>query len=119
MQTIQILVLTVLSLLSILPLIILIEYVALHLLRWGKFRQCLNASVRMNALTFVVGIGFILAYPKPDEIQLLVFWAIATGLETVILMVLRKSKTRANLAAAIVANAVSYVVLILPAFRFQ
>jgi len=111
--------LTLLSLFSILPLVVLVEYVVIQLLRWGKFRQTLGAAIKMNLVSFIVGLALMLMIPEPDTWQLLLFLGVAIVIETGILAMLKKGVLRENLVAAVLANGVSYIVLILPAFRFR
>ncbi len=113
-----VLLLTALSLASFFPLIVLVEYVALQLLGWGKFRACLKAAFRMNLISYVVSILLMLFVPQPTTWQLLLNLALTIGIETGVLNLLKRNAWKSNLKAAIIANVASYIIWILPAFRF-
>ena len=111
-------ILTILAFASFYPLILLIELVALQLLRWGKFRACLNVSWKMNAFTFMLGMVLLTIFPKPNAFHLLVYLAISVVVEMGVLSWFKRGAPRQNWTAALIANAASYFLLIVPAFLF-
>lgn len=113
------LLLTTLAFATLYPLIVLTELVALQLLRWGKFRACLDVSWKMNALTFILGVALLMIYPEPNAGYLLIYLTISVVLETGVLSWLKRGALRRNLTAALIANAASYILLIVPAFLFH
>lgn len=113
------LLLTALALGIVWALIVLIELVVLQLLRWGNFRQALRASAIMNAISSVVGLVLLLAFPQPSVWGLLGSGALAGMIETAVLVRLRRGDVRENAIAALVANLASYLVLVLPAYLFR
>jgi hypothetical protein len=111
--------LTIVVLALIYPLIVICEVVVYQLRRWGTFRDCLKTAALVNAVSSAMGVVLMLVVPRPATWQLFIFLAMAIAIEAVLLNRIRPGQSKANWTLAIWANGVSYVVLILPAFRFQ
>jgi hypothetical protein len=111
--------LTLVALAALFPLIVITEVIVYQLMRWGRLRECVATAAKVNALTFVVGVAGTLLAPQPALWQLLVFLGLATSLEAFLLQRIRPNAAKANWTVAILANVLSYVVLILPAFQFR
>jgi hypothetical protein len=111
--------LTLLALATIFPLIVVCEVVVFQIMRWGAFRACLKAAAQVNAVSSAIGLGLMLLAPRPNVWQLLIFLALSIVMEALLLNRIKPGASKANWIVSLLANAVSYIVLILPAFRFQ
>lgn len=111
--------LTLMALTMLLPLIVVFEVIAFQLMRWGPLRACVKTAVQVNAITFVIGLALTFLVPKPNLWQLLIYLAFAIVTEALLLTRIKPGSTRLSWSVSILANAISYIVLILPAFRFQ
>jgi hypothetical protein len=100
-------------------LITLVEMVVLQLLRWGNTRQSMRASLAMNLTSSVVGILLLVLFPQPNVRNLLITWFILVIIEGGVLTRIRPETPRYNWFNAAVANLVSYIILIMPAFLFR
>ena len=95
-------------------LIIVIESAVLQLLRWGAFKRSLIGSVWMNAASALVGLPFVLLVPQFGYLSLLVGWTLTVVIEAIVLTKLKPEAKRQNWTVAIIANIVSYLIVILP-----
>jgi hypothetical protein len=111
--------LTLVALATIFPLIVVCEVVVFQIMRWGKFRVCLKAAAQVNAASSAIGLGLMLLIPRPEVWQLLIFLVLAIVIEALLLNRIKPGARKANWTVSLLANAISYIVLILPAFRFQ
>jgi hypothetical protein len=112
-------ILTILAFLILILLISLVEMVALQLLRWGDMRQAIKASLAMNIASSIIGIILLILVPRPHLGELLVAWVFLVLTEGSVLMRIRPGSPGYNWLASIVANAASYIILILPAFLYR
>lgn len=97
-------------------LIVLVETVALQLLRWGDFKRSLKASFWMNLASTVVGLFFLWLVPALGLVSILIAWALSALIEWVVLVRLQRNESRLNLMVAVVANLASYLLLIVPSY---
>jgi hypothetical protein len=97
-------------------LIVLVETVALQLLRWGDFKASLKASALMNLASTLLGLFFLWLVPALGFLGILIAWALSVLIEWLVLMRLRRGEKRQNLIFAAVANLASYILLIVPSY---
>lgn len=105
-------------LIMVLLLIILFEGVVMQLLRWGTFRQSIKAAAVMNLASVLVWLLMIGLVGQLGIIALLMGLLLSILIESAVLIRLEPGQTRYNIFVVIVANLVSYLVLLLPAFMF-
>ncbi|MFZ6030911.1 MAG: hypothetical protein ACOYYS_24655 [Chloroflexota bacterium] len=113
------LLLTLVTLITVYLLIVVAEASVYQWMGWGNLRACIKTAAQVNTLTFLVGVALMLIFPKPALWHLLVFLLVAVTVEALWLTRIRPDRPRANWTVSIVANAVSYMVLILPPFLAQ
>ena len=89
---------------------LLIETLALWLLKWGSFGRSLSASFVMNLASTIVGFVLVaLSLNAPDFTALFsAGFLLSVLIEGVILMLLKKGAARQNWIASLVANVASY-----------
>jgi hypothetical protein len=97
-------------------LIVLVETVALQLLRWGDFKSSLKASTFMNLASTLLGLVFLWLVPALGFLGIAIAWALSVLIEWLVLMRLNRGENRRNLILAAVANLASYVLLIVPSY---
>ena len=97
-------------------LIVLVETVALQLLRWGDFRSSLKASILMNLASTLLGLVLLWLVPALGFLGIVIAWALSVLIEWLVLMRLHRGENRRNLILAAVANLASYVLLIVPSY---
>ena len=97
-------------------LIVLVETVALQLLRWGDLRGSLRASFWMNLASTVVGLFFLWLVPALGLLGILIAWALSALIEWLVLMRLQRGERQLNLIVAVIANLASYLLLIIPSY---
>jgi hypothetical protein len=97
-------------------LIVLVETVALQLLRWGDFKASLKASALMNLASTLLGLLFLWLVPVLGFVGIFIAWALSVLIEWLVLMRLRRGEKRQNLIVAAVANLASYLLLIVPSY---
>jgi hypothetical protein len=97
-------------------LIVLVETVALQLLRWGDFKRSAKASILMNLASTVLGLLFLWLVPALGFLGILIAWALSALIEWLVLRRLQPGEDRLNLIAALVANLASYMLLIVPSY---
>lgn len=102
---------SLLVLMIFMAVITVLEAVVLVVMKWGTFWRSLLASFVMNAVTTLVGF-VILAGP----VGLLVDFILSVLIEGVILLLFNRGASRKNWIAALVANGVSYLFVILPIY---
>jgi len=104
--------------------VILLEAIALRLLRWGSFARSLLDSFLINLASSLVGVlcalfGWIAWLPDGvvgTLFSLSLAFALSVLVETVVLVLIRGRPLRPSASAAVVANAASYTGLALLAF---
>jgi len=96
-------------------LIVVIESAVLQFLRWGAFRSCLKGAFWMNLASSLIGLVFLLLVPGFGRWALLPGWALTVIIEALVLARLKPGSGRQNWLASIVANLVSYLLVIAPA----
>lgn len=99
-------------------LITLIETTVMVLLKWGSFWRAIVASLVMNIASTIIGVFLLIIFPQPSWWSLLIAWAISALVEGSILMLLQRGAASKNWKVAFAANAVSYLLIILPSFYF-
>ena len=97
-------------------LIVLVETVALQLLRWGDFKSSLKASVLMNLASTLLGLVLLWLVPALGFLGIAIAWALSVLIEWLVLMRLKRGENQRNLILATVANLASYVLLIVPSY---
>lgn len=103
-------------------LIILIELIALRLLRWDTIWRCLLVAVVMNLVTTALG-GLLLVLTDsridPDAALpallaiLALAWALSTAIEGAIMLAFRRDARGRAFGVAAIANGASYVLVAL------
>jgi hypothetical protein len=107
-----------LALLVIDLLIALVQGVTLTLLKWYPFRTSLLVSIIMNIITGIInGILLILLQQVPFA-WLPVSFLISLLLDTFIMTYFKRDAMPKNFMYALIANVVSYLLLILPAYYY-
>ncbi|OGO36217.1 MAG: hypothetical protein A2W35_10120 [Chloroflexi bacterium RBG_16_57_11] len=97
-------------------LIVLVEMVALQLLRWGDFKASLKAAVWMNLASTLLGLVLLWLVPALGLLGIAIAWALSVLIEWLVLMRLHPGENRRNLMLAAVANLASYGLLIVPSY---
>jgi uncharacterized membrane protein YhaH (DUF805 family) len=97
-------------------LIVLVETVALQLLRWGDFKSSLKAAVLMNLASTLLGLVLLWLVPALGFLGIAIAWALSVLIEWLVLMRLQRGENRRNLILATVANLASYLLLIVPSY---
>jgi hypothetical protein len=97
-------------------LIVLVETVALQLLRWGDFKRSAKASLWMNLASTALGLLFLWLVPALGFLGIVIAWALSALIEWLVLRRLQPGEDRLNLIAALAANLASYLLLIIPSF---
>lgn len=97
-------------------LILLVETIALQLLRWGDFKSSLKASFWMNLASTLIGLLFLWLVPALGWLGIFIAWALSVLIEWLVLMRLRRGENRRNLILATIANLASYLLLIVPSY---
>lgn len=99
-------------------LIVVIETTVMTLMRWGTLRQSLTASLLVNIVSTIVVTVLTTLILKAGYLLVFIGWALSVLLEGWMLNAIHHQSARKNWLAAVVANTVSYLLLILPAFYF-
>ena len=98
--------------------IILLESLVLWRLHWGTFKRSLLVALIMNVATFILGIG-VVPFTLPLGIWgFLIDYAISVLVEGGILMLFKRGAARENWIAALAANTLSYLLVMLPLYLF-
>jgi hypothetical protein len=99
-------------------LIALVEAVILAFLKWASFGQCLASSAIANFLSTIITILLIVWVKQPHISYLAIGWVISVLADTFILHLFKRQPASRTLLSAMLANLVSYLILILPVFYF-
>jgi len=102
--------------LTVLTLIIsVVESIVMLLLKWDKFGRSLWASLLMNVTSTIFG-GVLIALGvfSDSYIWLAVAFVLSVLIEGGVLMLMKRGAARQNWIASLVANLVSYLLIILP-----
>jgi hypothetical protein len=97
-------------------LIVLVESVALQVLRWGSFKRSLRSSFWMNLASTLVGFLVLSLVPRLGFLGLVIAFGVSVLIEWAILVRYQPDEKRYTLSLALSANLVSYLLLILPAY---
>ena len=95
-------------------LIVAVEAAVLFFLKWGTFKRSLLAALVMNLVTTLIGGGMIFLLSN-IYLGLLVDFLLSVLIEGGVLMLFNRETVRKNWIAALAANAVSYLLILLPA----
>lgn len=99
--------------------VFLVEAMVMRLMRWGSLARCLWHSLAMNIVSTFVGIVF--AYLRASSIGALGWIALFVGsiaIEGFLLTKLSPGRSRRAWFVAVVANSVSYALLLLAFLLF-
>jgi hypothetical protein len=99
-------------------LIIVIESAVLQFMRWDTFKTCLKGAALMNLASLIVGFFLLTLIQNLGLFGILIAWALSVIIEALVLSFLKRGEPRKNWLAALAANLVSYLLLILPAYVF-
>jgi hypothetical protein len=100
---------------------LVIESLALWLLKWDTFGRSLLAAFLMNLVSTIIGLvpfGVVLAGLNYSSLFLLAF-LFSVLIEGGVLMLMKKGAARQNWIASLFANALSYVFLAVLLFWLQ
>ncbi|MBI3175804.1 MAG: hypothetical protein HYZ25_18940 [Chloroflexi bacterium] len=95
-------------------LIVVAEAAVLFFLKWGTFKRSLLASLVMNLVTTLIGGGLMFLLSN-TYLGLLVDFLLSVLIEGGVLLLFNRETVRKNWIAALAANAVSYLLILLPA----
>jgi uncharacterized membrane protein len=112
------LVLGFLALLVIDLIIALIEGVTLTLLKWNPFRQSLTISLIMNITSGILNGILLILLQRTPFVWLSVSFVISLLIEGFIMSYFKRDAIRQNSLFVLLANLVSYILFILPAYYF-
>jgi hypothetical protein len=92
-----------------------VESIVMLLLRWDRFGRCLWAAFLMNVASTIFG-GVLIAYLgwASKYIWLPVSFVLSVLIEGGVLMLMKRGAARQNWRVSLVANLVSYLLIILP-----
>ncbi|HEY83511.1 MAG TPA: hypothetical protein G4N96_00150 [Chloroflexi bacterium] len=94
--------------------VVLLESLALKLLKWNGYWRSLWASFLMNLVSTLVGLPLMLLPISANPVMYLpVTWGLSVIIEGSILILMKRSGGRQNWIAAIIANIASYILLML------
>jgi hypothetical protein len=92
-----------------------VESIVMLLLRWDRFGRCLWAAFLMNvASTFVGSVLIAYAGWATVHIWLPVSFVLSVLIEGGVLMLMKRGAARQNWKVSLIANLVSYLLIILP-----
>lgn len=117
-STILLLVLGFLALLVVDVLIALIEGVTLTLLKWNLFRPSLTISLIMNLVSGVINGILLVLLQRSPLVWLPVSFIISLLIEVFIMTYFKRDRFWQNALFVLLANLVSYILLVLPAYYF-
>ena len=100
-------------------LTVLIETVALQLLRWGAFKQSLQAALLMNLASVLVFFLMLALVPGMGLYGLVISFLLSATIDALVLARMKRDETGYNILVALVANLSSYLILLLPAFLYS
>lgn len=107
------------TLLIVFLLTVLIETVALQLLRWGAFKQSLQTALIMNLASILVWFLLLALVPRMGLFGLVISFLLSTTIEALVLTRMKRGETGYNVLVALVVNLSSYLILLLPAFLYS
>jgi hypothetical protein len=107
-----------LALLVVNLLVAVIEGVILTLLSWHPFRLSMMVSFIMNIISGIVNGILLVLLQRTPFIWLPVSFLLALIIEVFVMTYFKRDAFRRNLLLAFLANLVSYILIILPAYYF-
>jgi hypothetical protein len=107
-----------LALIVINLLIAVIEGVTLTLLNWNPFRISMTISFIMNVISGVVNGFLLVILQRSPFVWLPVSFVLSLMIEVFVMTYFKRQTFRQNCIFILIANLVSYIVLILPAYYF-
>jgi len=108
-----------LALVMVFILIVFVESVALQLIGWGNLRESLQGAFWMNLASTIVGFLLLATVTRLAVFGLILSWVFSVLVEGLVLRRFWHEKTPFHWYAAITANLVSYLLLIVPAYLLQ
>ena len=99
-------------------LVCLIEAVILTWVKWASFGQSLVSSLAANLVSTFITVFLMVWLNRPSYSYLVIGWLISFLIDAGILHMFKRQPALRSLLSSMVANLVSYAVLILPAFYF-
>ena len=99
-------------------IVVLLESLVLWRLGWGSFKRSLLASFVMNLVTSILGIGVVMFTLPLGLWGFLIDFGLSVLVEGGILMLFKRGAAKENWLAALAANAVSYMLIMLPFYYF-
>jgi hypothetical protein len=106
-------------LILVILLIALIETVILTLLGWQEFRKSLVVSIIMNLASGIVGGILLVFVPRPTVMGLVIAMILSIIIEAGIMTRFRPNVIRLTLLSVILANILSYAIVIFPAYYYS
>jgi hypothetical protein len=100
-------------------LIALIEGVILTLLGWEEFKKSLVVSTIMNVASGILGGILLVLVPHPSVMGLVIAMILSIVIEGVIMIRFRPNVIRLTLLAVILANLLSYAIVIFPSYFYS
>lgn len=100
-------------------LIAVIETVVLTILGWGDFRKSLAISIIMNIASGIVGGFLLVIFPQPSIESLVIAMIITILIEWGVMSRFQVNRTLLTLFAVLLANLISYAIIIFPAFFYS
>jgi hypothetical protein len=113
-----ILVLTVAALLFLFFLVVILETASLQLMRWGNFKDSLKSSFIINLASTPISFLTLAQVPKIGLVSVFIAWVFSVLIEWFILHQLGSTEKYPFFLVALIANLVSFVILILPSFLY-
>jgi hypothetical protein len=107
-----------LALIVINLLIGVIEGVTLTLLSWNPFRISMTVSFIMNIISGIVNGILLVFLQRSPFVWLPVSFVLSLMIEVFVMTYFKRQNFRQNSIFILIANLVSYIVLILPAYYF-
>jgi hypothetical protein len=101
-------------------LISIIEMTVMQLFRWGDRKECLAASLKMNAVSSIIGVLLVILFQSPPPWWgLVVAWLMSVLIESRVLTIVRRETALLNTWAVVAANLASYVIVIIPTYMWH
>ena len=110
---------TIAALAIMFALIVIVESTVMQLMSWGALRHCLKDAFWMNLASTLIGFFFLALVPRFGYWGLLLAWAISVIIEALVLGRLNRQAGRKSWLVALVANLVSYLLLMLPTYLYS
>jgi hypothetical protein len=95
---------------------VVIETAVLQLINWGDFRHCLRASLIANLASALIIAISLIWIPRFGFAGLVIGGVLSIMIEGLVFSRLNPETNRRNWLAAILANLVSFLILIFPVF---